>query len=150
MSGNRTKEAIFARFARFAAEPDEVEANRLRKVIGTAIIISAVSTYLIYGTVYIAFDEKPAGYIAVGGGCLFILALISYGIFRHYAEHWFFCMATLALTITAIHLALGGFRSAGTVIIWVLAVPLLTIVADSARNGLRWSLVIAMLVIAAA
>ena len=150
MSESRTKETIVARFARFAAEPDDAEAIRLRKIIGTAIIVSAISTYLIYGMVYIAFDEKPAGYIALGGGCLFILALISYGMFRHYAEHWRFCMATVALTLTAIHFALGGFASAGMVLIWVLTVPLLTIVADSPRNGLRWSLAIAILVGAAA
>ena len=150
MIANPQQETMLARFSRFAAEPDDVGDVRLRKVIGTAIVVSAISTYLIYGAVYIAFNERPAGYIAVGGGCVYALVLVSYRAFRHYALHWFLCMATLAATITAIHFALGGFASAGTVIIWVLAVPLLTIVADSARNGFRWALVIAALVVGAA
>ena len=143
-------ERVLPRLSRFAAEPDDTEAVRLRKTIGITIVISAIPTYFAYGIAYLAFDERPAGFISLAGGSLFAIALLSYGVFRQYAAHWFFLVATLTVALMAVHFTLGGFASSGMVILWVLVGPLVTIVADSPRNGLRWAIVVALSVIAAA
>ena len=119
---------VVAWLSRFAAEPEDSDELRLRKIIGLSIVISGVPTYFAYALAYLAFDEVLAALIPLTAGVLYILGLLSYGIFRHYSAHWFFFMSI----ITA-------------VIIWVLIAPLLTIVADKPRIGFYWALAVVVL-----
>ena len=143
-------QSLRARFVRLASEPDDPDEIRLRKTIGAVIVLLAIPTYFFYGLLYIAFDERPAGLAALTGGLVCSLIALSYVYRRRYAAHWFFFTTTTATTLALIHFLLGGFGDSAMVIIWLLTVPVLTIIADDPRRGLGWALVIAVLVLFAA
>ena len=133
--------------SRFAAEPEDSDELRLRKIIGISIAIFGILTYLFYGLIYSAYGARAAGMTTLAGGSLWALALVSYGIFRHYSLHWSFFMLVSTSVMVLLTFQLGGFASSGMVIIWVLTAPLLTIVADRPRNGLYWAVAIVIVMI---
>ncbi|MEP6970473.1 MAG: HAMP domain-containing sensor histidine kinase [Betaproteobacteria bacterium] len=138
------------RFFRFAAEPDDPQEERVRKVIGLAIVLCGIPTYLIYGLLYLAFDEPWSGYITAGGAVFYLLGLVSYGVFRHYRTHWLFFMVVGTSIFVSLHFLLGGFATSGMVIIWLLIAPLMTIVADKPRHGFIWAIMIVLLMVVVA
>ena len=139
--------ALLERFARFAAEPQDSEELRLRKIIGMAVIASGMFTYSLYGAIYVVFDERAASLVTLEGAVTSFLFLVSYARARRYALHWGLFAATTVVNLTLIHFLLGGFKHGGMVGIYLLTIPLLTIVADSARRGLAWAFVVFAVVI---
>ncbi len=135
------------RFARFAAEPGDSSELRLRKIIGMAVIASGIFSYSLYGAIYFAFDERAASLVTLAGVVTSGLFLASYGVARRYSLHWGLFAATTVTNLTLIHFMLGGFKHGGMVGIYLLTVPVLTIVADSARRGLVWAAVVFGIVI---
>jgi signal transduction histidine kinase len=133
--------ALLERFARFAAEPEDSDELRLRKIIGMAVIASGIFTYSLYGAIYVVFDERAASLVTLEGAVTCFLFLVSYAGARRYALHWNLFAAVTVANLTLIHFLLGGFKHGGMVGIYLLIVPLLTIVADSARRGLAWAIV---------
>ena len=115
-----------------------------------AVMASAVVTYALYGAIYLAFDETRAGLVAFEGAAACMLLLASYGALRRYVLHWGLFSAMTVVNLALIHFLLGGFKHGGMVGIYLLTVPLLTIVADNARRGLYWSFVVFAVVIGAA
>ncbi len=114
------------------------------------MIAFTVVTYALYGAIYLAFDEVRAGLVAFEGAVTCILLLASYGTFRHYVLHWGLFSAIAVANLTLIHLLLGGFKHGGMVGIYLLTIPLVTIVADNARRGFYWSFVVLAVVVGAA
>jgi signal transduction histidine kinase len=143
-------QALLQRFARYAAEPQDSEELRLRKVIGMAVIASGLFTYPLYGFIYVVFGEIPASLVTLAGAVTCLLYLVSHALVRRYTLLWGLFAATTVVCLTLIHLLLGGFKHGGMVGIYLLIVPVLTIVADSARRGLWWAFVIFAVVIAEA
>ena len=137
-------------FSRYATEAEDGEELRLKKIIGVATALVGVPTYLGYGLLYTACNERLAGFLAISGCGLLVLGLLTYGIFRQYAVHWHFWTVTHALVLTSIHIALGGFAQAGMVIVWLLMIPMETIVVYRPRHGLVWFLIVAVIFLFAA
>ncbi len=148
LQGTRLQ-VLQGRFIRYAAEPEDSDEVRLRKTIGTAVILFSALTYVFYGLIYLAYDERPAALAALAGALICTVIAASYSIFRRYTLHWTAFIAIVALEVLAIHLLLGGFGGSAMGIIWLIAVPAVTIVADNQRRGLVWALVMAVLVIMA-
>lgn len=141
---------IYLLLSRYAAESEDSEEWRLRKIIGVVTIVTGALVYFGYGFLYVTSNERAAGWVAIGAGVFFALGLSSYSIFRHYPAHWNYWMATHVLAITLIHLNLGGFAQSGMVIAWVLAAPIETLVADKPRRGLIWFLIVTVIFVVAA
>jgi signal transduction histidine kinase len=134
---------------RYAAEPGDSGELRLRKIIGVSVIASAIFTYSLYGTIYLAFDERTASLVTLEGALASVLILAVYAFVRRYAVLWGLFAAVTVINLALVHLMLGGFKHGGMVGIWLLTIPLLTIVADSARRGLWWAFVVFGVVLAA-
>ncbi len=137
-------------FSRYAADPQDSGELRLRKIIGISVIVSAIGTFSLYGLIYFAYDEWKACLVTIEGAAASVLLLASYRLNRHYVLHWNLFMVNMVLTLTLVHLLLGGFKHGGMVGIWLLTVPLLTMVADNSRRGLAWALLVFAVIIAAA
>ncbi len=140
----------FLLISRYATEPEDSEEWRLKKTIGAVTLLSGVLVYLLYGWLYLAFNERPAGLVAIGASVALGLGLLSYSVFRLYAAHWYYCAVMHTLAITLIHLLLGGFAQAGMVIVWMLVFPIETLVAYKPRHGLTMFLVVAAIFLSAA
>jgi guanylate cyclase len=136
--------------SQYAAEPQDSQEWRLKKTIGIATALVGIPTYLGYGLLYIACKEQLAGLLAICACVLLVLGLLTYRIFRNYAAHWCFWIITHALMLTSIHFVLGGFAQAGMVIVWLLIIPIETIVVYKPGHGLAWFLVVTVILLTAA
>lgn len=75
-------------FSRYAAEPEDSEEWRLKKIIGVATALVGVPTYFAYGLLYLSCHERLAGWLAMAAAFLLCSGLMSYGLARRYALHW--------------------------------------------------------------
>ncbi|MEI6827893.1 MAG: adenylate/guanylate cyclase domain-containing protein [Desulfuromonadales bacterium] len=140
----------FALISRYAAIHDDSDEWRLKKCIGVTSALIGVLTYLVYGMLYVYFNELAAGLVCIGACLLTIVTLLSYRIFRCYAVHWYFWVIIFTLTITINHIILGGFTLSGMVIIWLLFIPVNTSVTYKPRHGLVFFMIVAVIFLLAA
>jgi hypothetical protein len=135
---------------RYAAEPEDSEEWQLKKTIGVASIAIGSLSWFAYSLMWFLLHEPFAASVCISGGILFVLGLLSYGVFRHYAIHWYYWFAINTLGATLVHFILGGFAQSGMVMLWVLVIPLEALVAYKPRHGLMMFLsTVAIIVIAA-
>jgi guanylate cyclase len=120
----------------YAAEPEDSEEWRLKKTIGVATVAIGSLSWLAYGLMWFLFDVPLAASVCISGGILFVLGLLSYGVFRHYAIHWYYWFAINTLGATLVHFIFGGFAQSGMVMLWVLVIPLEALVTYKPRHGL--------------
>ena len=137
----------FLLLSRYATEPEDSEEWRIKKIIGMASVLFALSFYLGYGLLYFVFNEWPATLLMIGVVVFGILGLLSYGIFRHYGVHLHYLLVLHVIVLTLLHLLLGGFAQSGMAIIWLLPIPVQTVVAYKPRHGLTWFLVVSAILI---
>jgi adenylate cyclase len=136
--------------SRYAAEPDDNEEWRLKKTIGVVTVAMGSLSWLAYGLMYIPFHETSAVIVCISASILFALGLLSYGIFRYYAAHWYYWFAINTLGVPLVHFIFGGFAKSGMVLLWVFVLPLETLVAYKPRHGLVMSLSVIIIFIIAA
>ena len=134
----------------YAADPDDSDEWRLKKTIGVVMVVMGSLSWLAYGLMYLPFNEPFAVSVCIIEGVLFVLGLLSYGVFRHYAFHWYYWFVIFTLGVSLIHFTFGGFAHSGMVLLWVFLIPLNTLVAYKHSPGLMMFLsAIAIFVIAA-
>lgn len=137
-------------FLRYAAEPDDSEEWQIKKTIGVVMVVMGSLSWLAYGLMYLPFNESFAVRVCIIESILFILGLLSYGVFRHYAFHWYYWFVIFTLGVSLIHFTFGGFAHSGMVLLWVFLIPLNTLVAYKPHHGLMMFLsAIAIFIIAA-
>jgi adenylate cyclase len=136
--------------SRYAAEPDDSEEWRLKKTIGVVTVAMGSLSWLAYGLMYTPFNEPLAVIVCISASILFVLGLLSYGIFRHYAIHWYYWFAINTLGVPLVHFIFGGFAPSGMVLLWTFLLPLETLVAYKPRHALMMFLVIIAIFIIAA
>ena len=134
----------------YAAEPDDSAEWRLKKTIGVVTVAMGSLSWLAYGLMYIPFNEPFAAIVCISASILFVLGLLSYGIFRHYAAHWYYWFAINTLGVPLVHFIFGGFALSGMVLLWVFVLPLETLVAYKPRHGLIMFLSVVVIFIIAA
>ena len=99
-------------------------------------VLTGVLCWLLYGWLYFSSNEPSAAIVCFSGSALFIVGLLSYGVFRHYAIHWYYWFAVMTLGISFVHYFLGGFALSAMVLLWALVVPVETLVTYKPRHGL--------------
>jgi len=140
----------FQLLSRYAAEPDDSEEWRLKKTIGVVMVAMGSLSWFAYGVMYLPFHEPFAAIVCMSASILFVLGLLSYGIFRHYAIHWYYWYAVMTLGVLLVHYIFGGFAHSGMVLLWLFLIPVNTLVAYKPRHGLMMFLaIIAIFIIAA-
>lgn len=136
--------------SQYAAEPNDSEEWRLKKTIGVVMVAAGSLSWFAYGLMYLPFHEPFAVSVCIIEGIFFVLGLLSYGVFRHYAFHWYYWFIIFTLGVSLIHFTFGGFAHSGMVLLWVFLIPLNTLVAYKPRHGLMMFLsAIAIFIIAA-
>jgi len=137
----------FLLLSQFAADPEDTEEWRIKKVIGWFSVITGIPVYLGYALLYIAFKEWPAALAAISGAVLFILGILVYGVFRYrnYAVIVTYIFITFALVQTMSHVLLGGFTQSGMVLVWLVLLPVYTLVMYKTRQGIVWILLVAVI-----
>lgn len=134
----------------YAAEPEDSEEWKLKKVIGVFIFLMAMIFWLGYGFLYMRYNAPVAAWVCICNGILYGLTFLSYRIFRHYAFHWYFGSIINTLGILLVHFIFGGFAQSGMVMIWILVPPLETLVGFKPRHGLMMFLAVAIIIITVA
>ena len=140
---------VFLRFSQYATEPEDSDEWRLKKIIGVASLLMGTLSYVGYSVLYYANGEPVAGAVLLGGFLFNALTLLTYGIFRHYAVHWYLWMATIILLATSAHVILGGFVLSGMVIVYLILIPIEMTVAYKPRHGLALFPVVGVIIILA-
>jgi adenylate cyclase len=129
------------RFIRYAAEADDPDDLRLKKIIGVSMVCSAVGLYIVYALFYFAIDEPAAGWFSVLGLAAWVLWLGSYGSLRRFELHMNVGGAIAVSTLIGIHYYLGGY-SQGMPIIWILTIPITSVITNNIRTGLGWAVIV--------
>ena len=114
------------RFVRFAGEPQDLPEVQLSKSIGVAIIMLQAPVWLLYAVFYYAVGASLAALIGFAGTAWQLLLLLHFTRYRSMMPVIRLTAAYGITAILAIHLALGGFTSAGHVLLYGL-VPLLVL-----------------------
>ena len=140
----------FLRLSRYATEPEDSEEWRLKKTICVVAVSGGVLSWLGYGLLAFAFNERLVASVCIGASVLFFLGLLSYSVFRRYAVHFYYWFVMHALALTLVHLLLGGFAQSGMVMIWVLIFPIGAPVVYKPRHGVTMFLVVAAIFVIAA
>ena len=129
------------RFVRYATEPDDSDELRLKKILGVAMVLTAVALYFIYAVFYFAFDEPAAGWVSLFGVACWIFWLGSYRLIRRFEAHMNVGGVIAISSLVAIHYFLGGY-SQGMSIIWILTFPITSVITNSIRTGLVWAMIV--------
>ncbi len=119
-------ELLKDRFVRFASEPQDAPEVQLTKGIGVAIMLLQAPFYLLYAAFYQTVGANLAALICLSGTACQLLLLLHFTRFRSVMPVVRVTAAYGIVVILGIHLALGGFTSAGHVLLYAL-VPLLTL-----------------------
>lgn len=118
--------------------PGEDQETRLRKVLLVVASILVVPAGLLWGTVYLIFQERAVALFPFAYSGLTLLDLLilyrlrRYGLFRTIQQ-----FLILALPI-AFHLALGGFVGSSAAILWSFLAVLMALLFGGNREAIFW------------
>ena len=132
---------------RYAAEPEDSEEQKLKKVIGVGTIFVGMLFWLGYGLLYISFDAYAAAWVCISASFLYGLTLLSYRTFRHFAFIWYCGFIINMVGVPLVHFIFGGFAHSGIVMLWLLVSPVETLVVYKPRHGLMMFLAVAIIFI---
>ena len=126
----------FHLLSRYAADPEDSEELRIKKIIAITAGILAPLNWLPYGLLYLAFNERSAAFVCAIAIVLHILVLLHYSVFRNYDAVVYSFNFVFILAVTSIHLLLGGFAQSGMVMLFLFASPIYLVVAYKPRQSL--------------
>lgn len=137
----------FQFLSRYAAEPDDSEEWRLKKTIAVFVTTLGMLTYLCFGLLFFAFNERLSCLVAISASVLTAMELVIYRFYRSYPAFWFSTISTFTIAVTLAHLLLGGFVQSGTILVWLLLVPVQTVIAYKPRRSSVSFLIVAAIFI---
>jgi len=140
----------FRLLAHFAADPEDSEELRIKKIIAITSGILAPFNWLPYGLLYLVFNERSAALLCGIAIVLHIIVLLQYRVFRNYDAVVYFFNVVFILAVISIHLLLGGFTQSGMVLLFLFACPIYLVVTYKPRQGLLLFLMVATIFIIAA
>lgn len=131
-------QAVLAFITKIGLKPDDDDDQRLQKLILliTTIMISIAG--LIWGSVYLIFNEPGPALIPFSYSILSVVNLI---ILRINHSFRFFRFTQLLLTLllpTLVMMALGGFVPGSVVILWGMLAPIGALLCGRPRESIYW------------
>lgn len=140
-------QGVLLRVGGIGADPSDDDELRLRKSLLLLCAFPFIFAGVIWGTIYIAFDEPLAGVIPISYALISSLSIVYLGLTRRYAVFSFIQIFLILLLPFFLMLVLGGFVNSSAVILWSLISPLGALLFDQTRNAPRWFLAFILLVI---
>jgi len=133
--------------ARIGSDPNDDDDIRLQKSLLVVCAIPFMFAGVVWGLMYIFFNEPLAGVIPLSYGIVSLFSIIHFGRTRQY--HFFrFSQLTLILLLPfLLMIALGGFVNGSSVVLWALICPMGAMLFDEPRHAPRWFLAFVVLVI---
>lgn len=134
--------ALFGRLERLlwnvAAEPGDSDETRLQKATFLASNALVATLAILWGAIYLLFDEVIAAAIPLSFSAIFFLSLGLIRLFPSYATFRTFQLFIMLLLPFLLMIALGGFVTSSAVITWSLLAPLAAVLFTGRRQGLVW------------
>jgi signal transduction histidine kinase len=129
-------------------DPDDDEDTRLQKeiLILTTIIISAAG--VLWGLMYLYFNEPVAASIPVVYSIISTINLFIFKTYRHYREFRFTQLLLILLLPFLLTIALGGYINSSAVILWSLLAPLGALMCCKGSQAAYWSIAYLTVVVA--
>jgi guanylate cyclase len=132
--------SVFRFITRIGAEARDSDDVRLQKTLLVSIASMIAPFAVLWGLLYMAFDEPLGGSIPLLYAAVSCLSIIVFAYTRRYRFFRFSQHLLILLLPFLLMWTLGGFINASGVIIWSLLSPLGALLFDDARHALRWFL----------
>ena len=132
---------------RLGANPAESEEDRLHKTLVVGASLMFILAGLLWGSVYIAFDEPLAGAVPISYALASSLSILVFGLTRHYRFFRFTQLLLILCLPFLLQLALGGFISSSAAVLWSLICPFGALLFGERRQAVGWFLAFLALVI---
>ena len=138
---------LIALLGRLGANPAESEEDRLHKTLVVGASLMFILAGLLWGSVYIAFDEPLAGAVPISYALASSLSILVFGLTRHYRFFRFTQLLLILCLPFLLQLALGGFVSSSAAVLWSLICPFGALLFGERRQAVGWFLAFLALVI---
>jgi guanylate cyclase len=133
--------------ARIGSDPNDDDDIRLQKSLLVICAFPFMLAGVIWGLLYILFNEPLAGAIPLGYAIVSLLSIIYFGRTRQYQLFRFSQLTLILLLPFLLMMALGGFVKGSAVILWALICPMGAMLFDEPRRAPHWFLAFAVLVV---
>ena len=131
----RALNALTSRIGADASDSDEVRVRR-RMLLATSYLILPAA--ILWGAIYLAFDEPAAAAIPWGYATLSGSSIVVFWLTSRLALFRFTQLFLILLLPFALMWALGGFVNGSAVIFWSLLAPLGALLFSSRRHAVAW------------
>jgi guanylate cyclase len=136
-----------AMIRRVGAEAGDSEDVRLQKTLLVGASLMFIMAGLLWGGIYIAFDEPLAGAVPISYALISSLSIFLFGLTHRYQLFRFSQLLLILLLPFLLQLALGGFINSSAVILWSLICPLGALLIGQRHHAHWWFLAFLGLVI---
>ena len=137
-------------FGSIGASPDDSDEARLQKTLLVASTLMMASLAVVWGALYLAYEEWLAGSIPLSYA---VASFTSLAVFARFRRYEFFRTSQLALSLLLpffLLLALGGFVASSAVVLWSFTSPLGALVFAGRRPATGWLAAYLLLIVLAA
>ena len=142
-----TGRRILLRIVRIGADPADTDEDRLQKTLLVTWTLLMSPAAILWGAIYLYFDEPLAASIALSYAAASIVSTIIFAVVHRFR---LFCFSQLLFSMLLpflVMLALGGFANSSAVVLWSLTTPLGALVFADRREALWWFLAFVSLVV---
>ena len=150
MNGGHGWYRSLAALGSIGASPTDSDEARLQKSLLVASTLMMASLAVLWGALYLAYDEWLAGAIPLSYA---VASFASLGVFARLRRYELFRVSQLALSLLLpffLLLALGGFVASSAVVLWSLTCPLGALVFAGRRRATGWFAAYLLLIVLAA
>ncbi len=122
------------------ARPDDNAKQRVRKAVITltAMIIGFLAIF--WGAIYVLLGYPLSGAIPLSYAVITAVSLPYYFLTKQFAAFRLSQLVLVLLLPFLLQWSLGGFSNGSIVMIWAFFTPLVVLLVDGPRSGLRWLL----------
>lgn len=138
---------LLAVIQRVGAEAGDSEDVRMQKTLLVGASLMFILAGLLWGGIYIAFDEPLAGAVPISYALFSSLSIFLFGLTHRYRLFLFSQLLLILLLPFLLQLALGGFINSSAVILWSLICPLGALLIGQRHHAPWWFLAFLGLVI---
>lgn len=132
---------------RIGAEAADSEDTRLQKTLLIGASLMLIMMGLLWGSIYIAFDEPLAGTVPITYAVASSLSILLFGLTHRYRLFQFSQLLLILVLPFLLHLALGGFVNSSAAILWSLICPFGALLFGQRQRAPWWFLAFLGLVI---
>jgi guanylate cyclase len=136
-----------SKIADAVSETSDSEELRLQKSLLVTASLLIMFAAILWGGLYLYFDEPVAGSIPLTYSFLTLTSLVIFLLTRRYAFYRTSQLILILMLPFILMVALGGFVNSSVVILWSVLCPLSALILVNTREAPRWMLVYLSLVI---